>query len=135
MGPGLAFALKYLKKPNIAITMYGDGASNQGQLFEAANIAALWKLPNIFVCENNLYGMGTSNERAAANTKYFTRLSMANIPGVLVQGYNVFAVREIFKWGKQWAIQNGPLCFEVKTYRYHGKNLRIVISFHRSLYV
>lgn len=84
MGPGIAFALKYQNKPNICITMYGDGASNQGQLFEAANIAALWKLPNVFVCENNQYGMGTSNKRAAANTKYYTRLGMANIPGILV---------------------------------------------------
>ena len=84
MGVGLAFALKYKQKPNIAITMYGDGASNQGQLFEGANIAKLWNLPCIFICENNQFGMGTSNERASANTTYFKKLDMANVPGMLV---------------------------------------------------
>mmetsp|Transcript_21561 Transcript_21561/g.18590 ORF Transcript_21561/g.18590 Transcript_21561/m.18590 type:complete len:317 (+) Transcript_21561:76-1026(+) len=123
MGVGLAFALKYKQKPNIAITMYGDGASNQGQLFEGANIAKLWNLPCIFICENNQFGMGTSNERASANTTYFKKLDMANVPGMLIDGHNVFAVREGMRFAKKYAIENGPVCIEMKTYRYHGHSM------------
>ena len=82
MGAGIGFALKYQKKDNICLTLYGDGAANQGQLFEAFNIAKLWDLPCVFVCENNGYGMGTSVERASASTDYYTRGDY--IPGIWV---------------------------------------------------
>lgn len=121
VGVGLAFALKYQKKPNVAVAMYGDGASNQGQIFESANIAALWKLPVAFVCENNLYGMGTSNERAASNTKYYERGDV--IPGFRCDAQNVLIVRETMKWAKNYMIKNGPLFIEYRTYRYHGHSM------------
>lgn len=85
MGAGLALAQKYLNQDDKYATfiMYGDGASNQGQVFEAFNMAKLWNLPAVFVCENNLYGMGTSSARSSSNTKYFTRGDQ--IPGLQVR--------------------------------------------------
>jgi len=114
--------LKYRKKnENVAVAMYGDGASNQGQLFEAANIAKLWSLPIIYLCENNLYGMGTSNARSSCNVDYFKRGD--NIPGVRADGMNVFHMKSVMKWAKKWSAENGPLYMEALTYRYHGHSM------------
>jgi len=107
VGTGLAFALKYQKKQNVCVTMFGDGAANQGQLFEAANMAKLWNLPVIYFCENNKFGMGTSIERSSANPEFYSRGDV--IPGIQFNGNNVFLVREIMKWAKKYALEKGPL--------------------------
>jgi pyruvate dehydrogenase E1 component alpha subunit len=101
--------------------MYGDGSANQGQLFESANMAGLWKLPIIYVIENNHYGMGTSIERAS----YYRPLmgKLRGYPGLQVDGANVFAVREATKFAKQYSLQHGPMFLEFETYRYQGHSM------------
>ncbi len=89
LGAGIALALKNQGKNNVCVALYGDGAANQGQLFEAFNIAKLWDLPAIFVCENNKYGMGTAVERASACTDYYTRGDY--VPGIWVSWMDCFS--------------------------------------------
>ncbi|TEB21875.1 mitochondrial pyruvate dehydrogenase E1 component beta subunit [Coprinellus micaceus] len=115
VGAGAAFAQKYRGEKNCTFAMYGDGASNQGQVFEAFNMAKLWNLPTIFVCENN-------NGRSS-NTQYFTRGD--RIPGIQVNGMDIIAATQAVKYARNWAVDqdNGPLLLEFVTYRYGGHSM------------
>ncbi|KAG6020969.1 alpha subunit of pyruvate dehydrogenase [Claviceps citrina] len=122
VGAGLAFAHKYKGSKAASIILYGDGASNQGQVFEAFNMAKLWNLPALFGCENNKYGMGTSAARSSALTDFYKRGQY--IPGLKVNGMDVLAVKAAVKHGKQWTTGgNGPMVLEYVTYRYGGHSM------------
>ncbi|KAK5078993.1 alpha subunit of pyruvate dehydrogenase [Lithohypha guttulata] len=122
VGAGIAFAHQYNGSKTATISLYGDGASNQGQVFEAYNMAKLWKLPCIFACENNKYGMGTSAARSSALTEYYKRGQY--IPGLKINAMDVLAVKAATQYGKEYtANENGPLVFEFVTYRYGGHSM------------
>lgn len=121
LGAGAALAAKYKGNGGVCLALYGDGAANQGQVFEAYNISYLWKLPCIYVCENNHYGMGTSESRSSCNTDYYTRGDV--IPGIWVDGQDVLAVRSAFDFAIDYVNKHGPLVMEVSTYRYSGHSM------------
>ncbi|KAK0182726.1 hypothetical protein PV327_000833 [Microctonus hyperodae] len=122
LGAGIAFAHKYKGDGGVCLALYGDGAANQGQIFEVYNMCKLWDVPCIFICENNQYGMGTSAERASANTEYYTRGDY--IPGIWVDGMDVLAVREAMRFAIGYCTSGkGPLVMETMTYRYSGHSM------------
>lgn len=124
IGAGLAFRHKYEKTDRVSLTYLGDGAVNQGQVYESFNMAALWKLPAIFIIENNKYGMGTSVQRAAAGPSLAERGHAYGIPGEAVDGMDVLAVKAAGeKAVKHCRAGKGPFILEMKTYRYRGHSM------------
>ena len=124
LGTGLAFANHYRGNDRVSVTYFGEGASNQGQVFESFNLAALMKLPCIYVIENNKYGMGTSVERASASRDLSRNAANWGIPGVQVDGMDVEATWEAAKAAVAWCrAGKGPYLMEVKTYRYRGHSM------------
>ena len=124
IGCGLAFSHKYKDEANVCMTYLGDGAVNQGQVYESFNMAALWDLPCLFVIENNQYGMGTAVTRAAAGPALAERGSAYGIPGKQVDGMDVLAVREAgLEALAHCRDGKGPYILEMKTYRYRGHSM------------
>jgi pyruvate dehydrogenase E1 component alpha subunit len=124
LGTGLAFANLYRGNDNVSLTYFGDGASNQGQVYESFNMAKLWKLPVIYIIENNQYGMGTSVARASATTKLFKRGLSHDLPGEQVDGMDVRAVKAAGEKAVNWCrTGNGPMILEMLTYRYRGHSM------------
>ena len=124
LGAGLAFADKYMENESVTFTYFGDGAANQGQVYETFNMAALWKLPVIFVIENNQYAMGTAQERSTSSPEIYTRGDSFGIKGEAVDGMDVMAVRDAgVKAAAHCRAGKGPYILEIKTYRYRGHSM------------
>jgi len=123
VGVGLGFMHHYKKDGGVAVALYGDGASNQGQVYESYNMAKLWKLPVIFVCENNGFGMGTAIERTASNIHVYQ--NGGAVPGIWVDGMDVLAVKEATRVARKMCLDGqGPVLIEADTFLFLGHSLR-----------
>jgi pyruvate dehydrogenase E1 component alpha subunit len=124
LGTGLAFAHRYRKNDHVSLTYLGDGATNQGQVYESFNMAELWKLPVVYIIENNRYAMGTAITRSSATTDLSKRGASFNIPGEQVDGMDVRAVKAAGENAVEWCrAGKGPYILEMLTYRYRGHSM------------
>jgi pyruvate dehydrogenase E1 component alpha subunit len=124
LGTGLAFANRYRQNGHVCLTYFGDGAANQGQVYESFNMAELWKLPAVYVIENNRYAMGTAVTRASAQSDFSKRGVSFNIPGEQVDGMDVRSVKAAGEKAVKWCRDgNGPFILEMMTYRYRGHSM------------
>jgi pyruvate dehydrogenase E1 component alpha subunit len=124
IGTGIAFANKYRGNNNVCMTYFGDGAANQGQVYEAFNMAALWRLPVIYIIENNEYAMGTSVKRSSYTTDLYHRGESMGIPGMQVDGMDIMEVIKAGKEATEYVRSGkGPIILEMKTYRYRGHSM------------
>jgi pyruvate dehydrogenase E1 component alpha subunit len=124
LGTGLALANRYRDDGAVAFVYFGDGAANQGQVYESFNMAELWRLPVVYIVENNQYAMGTSIERSSSETHLYRRGASFNIPGAEVDGMDILAVREAtLKAAEHARSGKGPFILEMKTYRYRGHSM------------
>ncbi|MEO7365312.1 MAG: pyruvate dehydrogenase (acetyl-transferring) E1 component subunit alpha [Sphingomicrobium sp.] len=124
LGTGLGFKHQYTGDGGVCLTYFGDGAANQGQVYESFNMAKLWQLPVIYAIENNQYAMGTSVARSSSEPDFYKRGESHRIPGILVDGMDVLAVRGAAETALEWTrAGKGPIILELKTYRYRGHSM------------
>ena len=124
LGGGLALAHRYNDDGGLCLAYFGDGAANQGQVYETFNMAALWNLPIVFVVENNQYAMGTAVKRSSAETEFYRRGTAFRIPGMKVNGMDVLEVRQAAEIAfKHVREGKGPVLMECETYRYRGHSM------------